>query len=75
VKFYVKVDAEGFEFSPVGVEVDKAKLEAGFTIVDAIPQEIIDRCPGGKDYVMPESKLEKLEKRIAVLEAAIARGG
>lgn len=72
-QFYLKEYPDGgFEFSPVGRKPDPTKLAAGFTMVDALPQRVADKLPGGKDYVEPKSpqqvKLEELETRIAELE-------
>jgi hypothetical protein len=76
VSFYLRVFPDGgFEFSPVGRTADGAKLEAGFEIVDKIPAEVLDRCPGGRDYQPAESEVEKLEKRVAALEKAGAGPG
>ena len=73
MKYYVKEYPDGVEYSPVGSEVDQKKLDAGFIIVDEIPQRIRDKELGGKDYVEPKSmleqKMEHFEQRLADLEA------
>jgi len=76
MKFYLKEYADGVEYSPIGKEIDQKKLDAGFQIVDEIPQRIRDKEPGGKDYVESvdprDVKLQELEERINQLEAAKA---
>ena len=74
MRFYLKEYPDGgWEYSPVGLEIDQTKLDSGFQIVDTIPQRIKDKEPGGKDYVEPrsemEQKIEQLEQRLADLEA------
>jgi len=74
MNFYLKEYPDGgWEYGLVGREVDPSKLDAGFQIVDTIPQRIKDKEPGGKDYVEPrsemEQKIEQLEQRLADLEA------
>jgi len=67
MKYYVKHYPDGdFEFSPVG---RKGAPREGFEIVNKLPQEIIDKLPGGKDHVQPTDRLAALEARIAELEA------
>jgi len=72
MRFYLKEYPDGVEYSPVGRKVDQAKLDAGFVIVDKIPQHIRDMEPGGKDYVESldprDVKIAKLESRLAKLE-------
>ena len=72
MKYYLKEYPDGVEYSPVGTEIDQNKLDAGFVIVNKIPQRIKDKEPGGKDWVEPKSpeqlKIEELEQRIASLE-------
>jgi hypothetical protein len=74
MKFYFKEYPDGgVEYSPVGGEIDQSKIDAGFQIVDKIPQRIRNKEPGGKDWVKPEDrqdlKLRELEERIVELEA------
>jgi len=73
MKFYLKEYPDGVEYSPVGKEIDQKRLDAGFQIVDEIPQRIRDKEPGGKDYVEPvdprDLKLQELENRVKGLEA------
>lgn len=75
MRFYLKEYPDGVEYSPVGRQVDRAKLDAGFKIVDAIPQRIRDKESGGKDYVPledpQEAKLRGLEERIRYMEEVI----
>lgn len=70
--FYLKEYADGWEYSPVGKKIDQAKLDAGFKIVDIIPQSIRDKEPGEKDWVPTKSalelKVEELEQRLNALE-------
>jgi len=78
MKFYFKQYPDGgWEFSPVGHEIDKAKLAAGFGIVDEIPQMIKDKMPGGKNWVKPENpqdiKIRELETRLNAFEAKIVQ--
>jgi len=40
MRFYLKEYSDGVEYSPVGKEVEQKKLDAGFVIVDEIPQSI-----------------------------------
>lgn len=73
MRWYLKEYPDGgVEYSPVGKRIDQSKLDAGFEIVDEIPQRIRDKEPGGKDWIPPksplESKIEELEQRIAELE-------
>jgi hypothetical protein len=74
--YFKEYPGGGWQYTPVGRKVDEKKLANGFIIVDAIPQRILDRQPGGKDYVEPEhprdTKLRELEERIAELEAKAA---
>ncbi len=74
MRFYLKEYPDGgVEYSPVGKRIDQSKLDAGFEIVDEIPQRIRDKEPGGKDWIPPEdprdAKLRELEQRLADLEA------
>ena len=75
MRFYLKEYSDGVEYSPVGVKIDQSKLDAGFKIVDEIPQRIRDAEPGGKDWVEPvdprDEKIAKLESRLVVLEGKI----
>ena len=80
MNFYLKEYPDGgWEYGLVGREVDPSKLDAGFQIVDAIPQRIRDKEPGGKDYVEPkpemQQKIEELEQRIAELETKQIEAG
>lgn len=72
MKYYLKEYPDGVEYSPVGSEVNQAKLAAGFQIVDEIPQRIKDKEPGGKDYQEPispqEVRINELETRLQTLE-------
>jgi hypothetical protein len=70
MRWYLKRFPDGgWEYSPVGV---KEEPREGFEIVEAIPQDIRDREPGGKDFVVQvdprDAKLAELETRIAKLE-------
>ena len=58
MKYYLKEYPDGVEYSPVGYTVDQKKLDAGFEIVEEIPQRIKDKMPGGKDWMEPESPTE-----------------
>ena len=74
MRYYLKEFPDGgWEYCLVGRVVDEKKLDAGFTLVDEIPQRIKDKEPGGKDYVEPkpemELKIEQIEQRLAKLEA------
>jgi hypothetical protein len=76
MKFYLKEYLDGgCEYSPVGRGIDPKKLDAGFVIVDEIPQRIRDKEPGGKDYVEPvdprDAKIAELESRLAALESKV----
>ena len=70
MKFYLKSFPDGgWEYSPVGVKEESRK---GFQIVEAIPQDIRDREPGGKNWIEPVNpqvaKLSDLEARVLKLE-------
>jgi len=80
MRFYLKEYPDGgWEYSGVGREIEQEKLDAGFQIVDTIPQRIKDKEPGGKDYVEPkpemQQKIEELEQRIAELETKQIEAG
>jgi len=74
MKFYLKRFPDGdWEYGPVGLKVE---LREGYEIVEAIPQDIRDREPGGKDWIEPvnpqAAKLADLEARILKLEGKTA---
>jgi hypothetical protein len=74
MSFYLKRFPDGgVEYSPVGRSREPRE---GFEIVDAIPQDIRDREPGGKDFVVQadskDVKLADLEARVLKLEGKTA---
>jgi len=76
MKYYLKENADGFEFSPAGRKVDEEKLKAGFTIVHEIPDRIKNIMPGGRDYVPPKTAIEEIEEiktRLSALESRNVR--
>ena len=74
MRFYLKrYPNGGFEYSPVG---RKETLREGYEIVDAVPQDIRDKEPGGKNWIEPvnlqTTKLADLEARVLKLEGKTA---
>jgi hypothetical protein len=63
----------GWEYSPVG---RSGEPREGYEIVETIPQDIRDREPGGKDFVIQadprDAKLADLEARVLKLEGKTA---
>lgn len=69
MRFYLKEDVDGFEFSPVGRKINQAKLDDGFVIVAELPQRIKDKIPGGKDFIEPKTAREEIVDLKARLDA------